>query len=106
MKYRIAFLATLFLAGAAMATPTTGEAPVSGGDELAAGWDLESFEAPAGYALGALDIAPEHVELAVYWPCGCIPQPGCPMPIPWPRPPLPMPLPTPFPIPFPCPVPF
>ena len=88
MKYRIAFLATLFLflVGAAMATPTTGEPPVPGGVELAAAWDLDSLAAPDGYALGAPAASQEPTELAVWGPCGCTPIPGCPFPIPWPVP--------------------
>ena len=110
MKLRIAFLSTLFLflAGAAMATPTVGEAPDAA---LTTVWDLGQVAPPAhGYALASQAPVQESTELAVFGPCGCTPMPGCPFPIPWPSPgptfPLPGPFPAPSPDPCTCPWPF
>lgn len=89
MKLRIAFLSLLFLflTGAAMATPTTGEARGPDDISLVAAWDLEPVAASAqSYALAPQAPFQEPTELAVYWPCGCTPIPGCPFPIPWPLP--------------------
>lgn len=88
MKLRTALLFALFLslAGAAMATPTVGEAPASGAAVFLAGWDVDSPSVSDGYALAPQAPVQESTELAVYWPCGCTPTPGCPFPIPWPLP--------------------
>lgn len=89
MKLRIAFLSVLFLflAGAALATPTTGDARDPSGATLVTDWDLGAVATPAyGYALGPQAPIQQPTELAVYWPCGCTPIPGCPFPIPWPLP--------------------
>ncbi len=104
MKYRIAFLSLLFLflAGVAMATPASGEAPAPDDAMLAAAWDLEPVAAPDnGYALAPHAGVEEPTELAVYWPCGCTPRPGCPFPVPWPVPDGPTIF-NPFPSPDPC----
>ena len=97
MKLRISFLSLffLFLTGAVMATPTTGEAPGSGDVTLVAAWD--------GYAL-----RPEApIRTAQYFPVPCddspFPGPGRPYP-------LPLPFPSPWPGPtdqcIPIPLPF
>ena len=102
MKLRTTFLSlfSLFLAGAALATPTTGEVPGPDAAAFLADWDLDS-PVTDGYALAPPPPAQEPTELAIFGPCGCTPMPGCPFPIPWPSP-----GPTfPFPLPGPCPCP-
>ncbi|MCY3592314.1 MAG: hypothetical protein OXH32_11875 [Acidobacteria bacterium] len=97
MKLRIAFLSLffLFLTGAVMATPTTGEAPDSGDITLVAAWDLGPVAAHDGYAL-----RPEApIRTAVYypWPCDGFPFPPSPRPFP-----VPWPFPSPWPGPDKC----
>ncbi len=112
MNLRIALASAsfLFLAGAALATPTTGGTPDSGPAPFVTPWDLEPVATPDhGYAFALPTHAQEPTELAVYGPCGCTPMPGCPFPIPWPSPgpTFPFPVPFPFPLPGPCgPCPF
>lgn len=105
MKPRIAFLSLffLFLTGAVMATPTTGEAPGPDGISLVTAWDLEPAAAPDGYVLRTE--AP--IRTAQYFPVPCddspFPGPGRPYP-------LPLPFPSPWPGPtdqcIPIPLPF
>lgn len=94
MKLRIALLSALFLlvAGTAMATPTSGEAPDSGDATLVAAWDLEPVAVPDGYVLRT--DAP--TQTAWYFPVPCDDPP-------FPLPGQPFPLPLPFPNPWPGP---
>ena len=86
-KHTALLFGLLFLfAGAALATPTAGEAPGSDAAAFLADWGLDSPAATDGYALAPQAPIQEPTELAVYWPCGCTPIPGCPFPIPWPQP--------------------
>ena len=86
MKVRIAFLSLLFLAGAALAVPTAGEAPDSGDVTLAATWNLEPVSAWDGYGLWTEG----PTQTAWYFPVPCddppIPGPGQPFPLPLPFP--------------------
>lgn len=88
MKLRIALLSTLFLflAGAALATPTGGETPAPGGTGILAAWDLDSAPVPTGYALPptAAPLTAQYYP----WPCDAFPTPPSPnpFPIPWPFP--------------------
>ena len=89
MKLRIVFVSALFLflAGAAMATPTVADAPDPGVAGLVAAWEIEPVATPVhGYALAAPAPVQEPTELAAFGPCGCTPIPGCPFPIPFPLP--------------------
>lgn len=113
MKLRIALASAsfLFLAGAALATPTRDGAPNSDSATFVTAWDLEPVATPDdGYAFAPPAPVQGPTELAVYWPCGCTPMPGCPFPIPWPSPgptfPFPGPIGFPLPGPCSCPAPF
>ena len=104
MKTRIALLSGLLTlaAGVALATPTTQSVTAADQDQDLSAWDGDWAIPAAAYSLNVPTTEQEPVELAVYWPCGCIPRPGCPFPLPWPGGPIFSPLPIPGPC-GPCP---
>ncbi len=104
MKMRIALLSGLLTlaAGVALATPTTQSVTAADQDQVPTAWDGDWAIPAAAYALDVPTTEQEPIELAVYWPCGCIPLPGCPFPMPWPGGPIF----SPFPLPDSCKCPF
>lgn len=104
MKMRIALLSGLLTlaAGVALATPTTQSVTAADQDQDLTAWDGDWAIPAAAYSLNVPTTEQEPIELAVYWPCGCIPLPGCPFPMPWPGGPIF----SPFPLPDSCKCPF